>query len=83
VKKYALLVQLFVVGIVSLLCEPVAAENVVKPAISIIIDDIGYRSQEDLRAIGLPGKVAVAIMPHSPYARQMAALANELDKDIL
>ncbi len=82
-KKYALLRQLFVVGIVGLFCETVVAEDTVKPAISIIIDDIGYRSQQDLRAIGLPGKVAVAIMPHSPNAQQMAALASELGKDIL
>lgn len=53
------------------------------PVISIIIDDIGYRMHEDLRAIGLPGQVAFAIMPHSPHAHQMSALANALGKDVL
>ncbi|MFT5349221.1 MAG: polysaccharide deacetylase 2 family uncharacterized protein YibQ [Planctomycetota bacterium] len=59
------------------------ANEIEKPVIIIIIDDIGYRMREDLRAIGLPGQVAFAIMPHSPHARQMSALANEMGKDVL
>ena len=53
-KKLAFLTTLFFVGIASLLsAATVFAENAVKPVISIIIDDIGYRMREDLRAIGL------------------------------
>ena len=65
------------------LCLPLTAEENRQPVISIIIDDIGYRLHEDLRAIGLPGQVAFAIMPHSPHAGKMSALANELGKDVL
>jgi polysaccharide deacetylase 2 family uncharacterized protein YibQ len=53
------------------------------PVITIIIDDIGYRTREDLRAIGLPGQVAYAIMPHSPNAKKMSALVHEMGKDVL
>lgn len=63
--------------------QSVYADESDNPVISIIIDDIGYRTNDDLRAIGLPGKVAVAIMPHSPNARKMSSLANELGKDVL
>jgi len=53
------------------------------PAISIIIDDIGYRKHEDVVALELPGPLAYAIMPHSPLATQMSNLANRRGKDVL
>ena len=62
---------------------PAHADDKSQPSIAIIIDDIGYRLHEDIRAIGLPGQVAYAIMPHSPHARKMSALANSLGKDVL
>lgn len=54
-----------------------------QPRISLIIDDIGYRLNDDRRAIALPGPLAYAVLPHTPYARRMATLAFSLDKDIL
>ena len=51
--------------------------------ISIIIDDIGYRLREDLRAIGIPGPLTYAIMPHSPHAVKMSALAHKHGKDVI
>ena len=78
-EAYRLVTLLLAVG----LCLPLSAEEKQQPVISIIIDDIGYRLHEDLRAIGLPGQVAFAIMPHSPHAGKMSALANELGKDVL
>lgn len=82
--KIVLSTRLFFAGITSLLiATAVFAEGEATPVISIIIDDIGYRAREDLRAIGLPGQVAFAIMPHSPHAQQMSALANALGKDVL
>ena len=53
------------------------------PSISIIIDDIGYRHDQDLRALELPGAVALAILPHSPHAREMSELASGRGKDVL
>ena len=53
------------------------------PAISIIIDDLGYRRLDSLRAIELPGPVAYAILPHTPYAGRLAAIAFQLDKEVL
>ena len=63
------------------------AENVAPahelPAIGIIIDDLGYRRLDGLRAIELPGPVAYAILPHTPYASRLAAIAYQLDKEVL
>ncbi len=53
------------------------------PAISIIIDDLGYRRLDGLRAIELPGPVAYAILPHTPYASRLAGIAFQLDKEVL
>ena len=53
------------------------------PAISIIIDDLGYRRLDGLRAIELPGPIAYAILPHTPYATRLAAIAFQLDKEVL
>jgi len=53
------------------------------PTITIIIDDIGYRKQADLRALALPGPVAYAILPHAPHTGTMATIANQRGKEIL
>lgn len=83
-KKLALLTLVLLTGLTCLFpTEAVFADASDRPVISIIIDDIGYRLREDLRAIGLPGQVAFAIMPHSPHARKMSALANEMGKEVL
>jgi polysaccharide deacetylase 2 family uncharacterized protein YibQ len=53
------------------------------PAISIIIDDLGYRRLDGLRALELPGPGAYAILPHTPYASRLADIAFQLDKEVL
>lgn len=51
--------------------------------ISIIIDDLGYRLHDDLRAVALPGPVVCAIMPHAPHSTEIAHLAHKQGKDII
>lgn len=53
------------------------------PAISIIIDDLGYRRPEGLRALELPGALTYAVLPHTPFARRLAEIAHQLDKEVL
>ncbi|OGT72060.1 MAG: hypothetical protein A3I78_08910 [Gammaproteobacteria bacterium RIFCSPLOWO2_02_FULL_56_15] len=63
---------------------PATADTILPlPAISIIIDDIGYRHGDDLKAIALPGQIAFAIMPHSPYGKRMSRLANATGRIVL
>ncbi len=79
-----MLAPLLIAGLSAvLLVNSSSAGEVREPAISIIIDDIGYRLREDLRAIGLPGQVAFAIMPHAPHGRRMSLLANASGKEVL
>lgn len=54
-----------------------------RPAISIIIDDLGYRRPEGLRAIELPGALAFAVLPHTPYGSRLAEIAFRLDKEVI
>lgn len=53
------------------------------PRIAIIIDDLGYRSADDRRVMDLPREVAVAIIPHSPLAADLARTAHSQAREIL
>ena len=53
------------------------------PSIALIIDDLGYRWDEGLRATRLPGAVTVAILPHTAHTLSLAREANEQGKEIL
>ena len=82
IKSRQLFLLVFLLSITSF--NPSFSENNKKtPTISIIIDDIGYRTREDIRAIALPGPIAFAIMPHSPNAEKMSRLASQQGKDVL
>lgn len=54
-----------------------------EPAVSIIIDDIGDRLQPGQRAIGLPGPVAFAFLPHTAHGVRLAQAAQRQGKEIL
>ena len=53
------------------------------PAISIIIDDMGYRLKYGKRAINLPGRLTFSFLPHSPYAVELAELAHQHQQEIM
>lgn len=75
--------NLFSLVIISFISLSAHAEQNARPTISIIIDDIGYKFQEDLRALALPGPVAYAILPHAPHTKRMSQIAAQRGKDIL
>lgn len=52
-------------------------------AVAIIIDDLGEQRHAGLRAIALPGPVAVAFLPDAAYTRAQAALAHAHGKEVL
>lgn len=62
-----------------LLAGPVDAT----PRIAIIIDDVGHRLVEGRRAVELPGAVALAFLPHTPHARELAEAAHASGKEVL
>lgn len=53
------------------------------PSIALIIDDMGDRLQEDLRAISLPGPIAYSFLPQTPHSRQLAELAYQHNKEVM
>ncbi len=73
---------------VLLLCMAIGATGLSAGAaqqaqISIIIDDMGYARESGLEAVALPGPVAYAFLPHTPYAIELAKLAHENNKEVL
>ena len=54
------------------------------PAImAIIIDDLGNRYEDGLRAVQLPGPVTCSVLPKTPFGRKLAIRANELGKQVM
>jgi len=62
---------------------PAAAEPGSEVAISLIIDDLGNSLREGERAAHLPGPVACAVLPHTPYARTIADTAYGSGKEVI
>lgn len=60
-----------------------APSTEVRPAVSIIIDDLGHRLDLDLRTLALPGSVTCAILPRSPHGRRLAGLAHDIGKEVM
>lgn len=50
--------------------------------IAIVIDDIGYRYTDKI-ALSLPGAITYAILPHTPYGKKIAMIANKKHNDVL
>lgn len=69
------------------LCAPVWADSLPPPQtkaiISIIIDDLGYRYRNSLRAVHSPYSLTCSFLPHSPFAEKLARQAWLLNKDVM
>lgn len=53
------------------------------PVIGLIIDDMGYRLHDGLRALELPGPVAYSVLPHSPSGAALALRAGQRGREVL
>lgn len=49
----------------------------------LIIDDVGNHLQRDIRALELPGRLNLAILPHTGNAKVIANMASAADKEVL
>lgn len=54
-----------------------------QPAISIIIDDMGYRLKSGQRAVNLPGAITYSFLPHAPHVNQLSQLAHDQNKQVM
>ncbi|NGY05528.1 divergent polysaccharide deacetylase family protein [Solimonas terrae] len=71
--------------LLALLCgfAAVPAHAGAAAAIAIVIDDLGDRPAETRLATELPGPVACAFLPESPYTRAFANAAHAAGKEVL
>jgi polysaccharide deacetylase 2 family uncharacterized protein YibQ len=53
------------------------------PKLALVIDDLGQHAARDARVLALPGPVAMAILPDSRHATQLAERANEAGKTVM
>ncbi|MEQ9722479.1 divergent polysaccharide deacetylase family protein [Yersinia alsatica] len=51
--------------------------------LSIVIDDFGYRPQNENKVLQMPLPISVAILPNAPYAKEMAVKAHNQGREIL
>jgi len=51
--------------------------------IAVVVDDLGNQWTMGRRVVQLPGPVAVAILPGTPYARRLGRLAHVHGKEVL
>lgn len=57
--------------------------NSLQPAISIIIDDMGYQLKTGMKAIDLPGALTYSFLPHAPHVNALSMRAYDLNKEIM
>lgn len=50
--------------------------------IALIIDDIGYKS-DDINAFTLPSEVTFSILPHTPYSLSFSQLAEQQQREVM
>jgi len=74
-----ILVRLFLLFL--LLLFPVIA-FAQQAKVAIIIDDIGYR-KSDMKVLSLPGEITYAILPHTPFGKQIATQAHSAKHDVI
>lgn len=81
------MIRLFAILLASLpllaLAQESAETEKPMPRIAIIIDDIGDRIIEGRQAVNLPGPVAMAFLPHTPYAASLAREAHRKQKTVM
>lgn len=69
--------------LLSLAAAPAASEAGEGVTIGIIIDDLGNSLANGERAARLPGAVACAVLPHTPFARSVADAAHAAGKEVM
>ncbi|WP_151702182.1 divergent polysaccharide deacetylase family protein [Nitrincola alkalilacustris] len=75
--------RLLVFLLLLLLPGPAAWSEEVSPRFVLIIDDIGDNLELGKAAVTLPGPLTYAVLPHSPFGKHLAELANEQGKGVM
>lgn len=51
--------------------------------LAIVIDDFGYRQQNEQKIISLSPNITIAVLPYSPHAKRMSTLANKQGNEVI
>jgi len=51
--------------------------------LAIVIDDFGYRPQNENQVLAMPSAISVAVLPNAPHAREMATKAHNSGHEVL
>lgn len=51
--------------------------------LAIVIDDFGYRPQQENQVLALPSNISVAVLPNAPHAHEMATKAHNSGHEVL
>ena len=76
------LVKIVIIAAVLLLAPATTAAEQVLPRIAIVIDDLG-NSRFQQQFAQLPGPLTLAMLPHTPYAEQIAQTAQQNGKEVI
>ena len=49
----------------------------------LIIDDLGHQLHNGMAVVDLPGKINLAVLPHTPHGRRIADAGHQAGKEIL
>ncbi|MBK1733703.1 hypothetical protein CKO15_00075 [Halorhodospira abdelmalekii] len=60
-----------------------SAYNGVLHRAALIIDDVGETLHNGRRAVDLPGEVTIAVLPHTPYGRELAERAQQRGREVM
>lgn len=60
-----------------------AGESSTLPRLVIIIDDIGNHLEQGRAIVDLPGKLSIAVLPHTPHGAALAERAHRQGKEVL
>ncbi len=62
---------------------PGLAASQPRGTVALIIDDIGNRRDHGMAMVELPGKLTLAILPHSPHGAALAEAGHQAGKEIM
>ncbi|MFV3307200.1 divergent polysaccharide deacetylase family protein [Pseudomonas sp. NY15181] len=77
---------LFGLGLGALLCQPAVSApppGGAKPLVSIVIDDLGQNLARDRQVLELSPAIALAIIPDTPHAAELAREAHKLGRTVM
>jgi polysaccharide deacetylase 2 family uncharacterized protein YibQ len=74
---------LLAVGVSGIFSKAWAAPTQSVAIIGLIVDDLGNHREGGQRVARLPGPIACSVLPHTPYATELASLCHKMGKVVM